>query len=280
MATSPLSAKSFPDWSSKAKEMAAEAKVLTGSKLEQLVVRIQRHTGRPKDTCWRFVIQYGIKQKPEYRRWTDPEFELVREELVKGTVEQVAKKLNRTPKAIRNMLRRNQLSLRDIRCDLFSVESLATVLRVRKSEIVHWIERGWLEASIGDRGKRTFYIITPEALTKLYRQHQQDLLKRGIRNQALFEAYLQYCFSPKHTVGEQLLDVRKDKRERGAFAAAEAAGRDLEEEEDDRGEDDGNEGARLADLEEFDELSEEWIDHESHRVLDRSWLISAASKSR
>jgi len=257
MATSPLSAKSFPDWSSKAKEMAAEAKVLTGSKLEQLVVRIQRHTGRPKDTCWRFVIQYGIKQKPEYRRWTDPEFELVREELVKGTVEQVAKKLNRTPKAIRNMLRRNQLSLRDIRCDLFSVESLATVLRVRKSEIVHWIERGWLEASIGDRGKRTFYIITPEALTKLYRQHQQDLLKRGIRNQALFEAYLQYCFSPKHTVGEQLLDVRKDKRERGAFAAAEAAGRDLEEEEDDRGEDDGNEGARLADLEEFDELSED-----------------------
>ena len=28
-------------------------------------------------------------------------------------------------------------------------------------------------------------------------------------NQALFEAYLQYCFSPKHTVGEQLLDVRR-----------------------------------------------------------------------
>ena len=143
MATLPNSSESFPDWSTKAKEMAAEAKILTGSKLEQLVIRIQRHTGRPKDTCWRFVIQYGIKNKPEYRRWTDPEFDLVREELVKGTVEQVAKKLNRTPKAIRNMLRRNHLSLRDIRCDLFSVESLSTVLRVRKSEIVHWIEQGW-----------------------------------------------------------------------------------------------------------------------------------------
>jgi hypothetical protein len=257
MATLPNSAESFPDWSPKAKEMAAEAKVLAGSKLEQLVVRIQRHTGRPKDTCWRFVIQYGIKAKPEYRRWTDPEFELVREELVKGTVEQVAKKLNRTPKAIRNMLRRNQLSLRDIRCDLFSVESLATVLRVRKSEIVHWIEQGWLEASVGSRGKRHFYIITPEALTKLYKHHQHDLLKRGIRNQALFEAYLQYCFSPKHTVGEQLLDVRRDKRERAAFAAAEAAGHDLEEEEDHYEEDDENEGPSLADLEELEESSED-----------------------
>ena len=254
MATLTNSAESVPDWSPKAKQMAAEAKVLTGSKLEQLVVRIQRHTGRSKDTCWRFVIQYGIKEKPEYRRWTDPEFELVREELVKGTVEQVAKKLNRTPKAIRNMLRRNQLSLRDIRCDLFSVESLATVLRLRKSEIVHWIEQGWLEASVASRGKRHFYIITPEALTKLYKQHQQDLLKRGIRNQALFEAYLQYCFSPKHTIGEQLLDVRRDKREREAFAVVQAAGRDLEEDEEDHNEeDDENDGPSLADLEELDD---------------------------
>jgi hypothetical protein len=258
MATLPNSAGSFPDWSPKAKEMAAEAKVLSGSKLEQLVVRIQRHTGRSKDTCWRFVIQYGIKQKPEYRRWTDPEFDLVREELVKGTVEQVAKKLNRTPKAIRNMLRRNQLSLRDIRCDLFSVETLATVLRVRKSEIILWIEQGWLEASVSSRGKRRFYIITPEALMKLYKQHQQDLLKRGIRNQALFEAYLQYCFSPKHTIGEQLLDVRRDKRERAAFAVANAKDRDPGEEEDDEDDQDEQEhGPSLVDLQTLEESTED-----------------------
>src|SRR5260370_33780892 len=140
------------------------------------------------------------------------------------------------------MPRRNQLSLREIRCDLFSVESLATVLRVRKSEIVHWIEQGWLEATIGSRGKRHFYIITPEASTKLYKQHQPDLLRRGIRNQALFEACLQYCFYPKHTIGDQLLDVRRDKRERAAFAAANALdsdpGEDEEEDEDDQDEQD------------------------------------------
>src|SRR5260370_19722187 len=132
MTTVPISSGSFPGWSPKAKEMAAEAKVLSGNKLEQLVIRIQRHTGRPKDTCWRFVIQCGIKNKPEYRRWTDPEFDLVREELVKAMVEQVAGQLKRTPKASRNMLRRNHLSVRDIRWDRFSVERLATVRRDRR----------------------------------------------------------------------------------------------------------------------------------------------------
>jgi hypothetical protein len=46
----------------------------------------------------------------------------------------------------------------------------------------------------------------------------RDLLRR-IPNHSLFEAYVQYCFSPKHTTGEQLLEVRRDKREREAFAA-------------------------------------------------------------
>lgn len=208
-------------WSKEAYAMAAQAKVLSGNKLESLVVRIQRHTGRSKEACWRFVIQYGIKNKVDHRRWTDSEIETVREELVKRSVEEVAKKLNRTPRAVRNMLRRNDLSVRDIRCDLFSVESLAMALHVRKAEVVAWIERGWLEASVRDATKRRSYIITPEALNRLYKEHQRDLLKRGMRNLSLFEAYLQYCYSPKHTVGEQLLDVRRDKRERAAFAELE-----------------------------------------------------------
>ena len=205
-------------WSEAAFAMAAQAKVLSGNKLEQLVVRLQRHSGRSKEACWRFIIQHGLKGKVDHRRWTEAEVELVREELVKRSVEEVAKKLNRTPKAVRNMLRRNDLSVRDIRSDLFSVESLASALHVRKTEVVHWIGQHWLEASVDSRGKRRAYIITPEAVTKLYKDHQRDLLKRGLRNQSLFEAYVQYCFSPKHTVGEQLLDVRRDKREREAYA--------------------------------------------------------------
>lgn len=213
--------------------MALQAKVLSGNKLEQLVVRLQRHTGRTKEACWRFVIQQGLKGRVEHRRWTQADIDLVREELVKRPVEDIARKLNRSAKALRSMLVRNNLGIREIRCDRFSVESLARALRVRRSEVIFWIDQKWLDAVISERGKRRSFVITPEALTLLYKNHLPELLKRGNPSQTLFEAYLQYCYSPKHTVGEQLLDVRRDKRERAAFAALEGKDEndDLDEDE-------------------------------------------------
>lgn len=220
-------------WSTEALALAAQAKVLSGNKLEQLVVRLQRHTGRSREACWRFMIQYGIKGKVDHRRWTEEEIELVREELVKRSVEEIARKLNRTPMSIRSMLRRNCLHVREIRCDLFSVESLARALHVGKPEIHFWIKQGWLQAAINTQGRRPSYSITPEALMHVYKHHLADLLKRGIPNQSLFEAYVQYVHSPKHTVGEQLLEVRRDKRERAAFAAVQANGTPDEGDESD-----------------------------------------------
>lgn len=238
--------------------MAAQAKGLSGRMLEQLAMRIQRHTGRRRESCWRLIIQYGIKGRLEYRRWTEPEFDRMREELVKCSVEEVAKKLQRTPGAIRNMLRRNHLSVRDIRCDLFSVESLAAALHVRKAEVIFWIQQRWLDATISERGNRSFYTITPEALKDLYKRHRCDLMQRGMRNLALFEAYVDYCFVPKHTVGEQLLDVRRDKKERAAFAATRGESPDEEDDDDDDGEENAEELDRrfrveMADQEPGDE---------------------------
>ncbi len=249
MATLPKVPVRSREWSAEAMAMAAQAKVLSGNKLEQLVVRLQRHSGQPREACWRLIIQYGIKGKPDYRRWTELEFEMVREELVKGSIDEVAKKVNRSPKAIRNMLRRNNLSVREIRCDLFSVESLAAVFHVRKTEVVSWIEKEWLQATVADRGKRRSYVIAPEALANLYKHHHADLMKRGISNLGLFEAYVQYCFSPKHTVGEQLLDVRRDKRERAAFATAQNGVADAHEGEED--DDEGDEEFYRVDLAEI-----------------------------
>ena len=88
--------------------------------------------------------------------------------------------------------------------------------------------------------------ITPESLMSLYKHHHADVLKRGIPNQALFEAYVQYCFSPKHTVGEQLLDVRRDKRERAAYAAAVGDGVSSYEEEDESNDDDQDDDQRYG----------------------------------
>jgi hypothetical protein len=128
-----------------------------------------------------------------------------------------------------------------------------------KAEVVFWIEQGWLQASIACRGKRRSYIITPESLMSLYKQHHGDVLKRGIPNQALFEAYVQYCFSPKHTVGEQLLEVRRDKRERAAYAAVESKGPDPEsdEEEGEEEEDADVEGSYRGDMEGSNRISED-----------------------
>lgn len=223
-----------PRWSTEARALAAQAKVLSGNKLEQLVVRIQRHSGHSREACWRFVIQNGIKARVDYRRWSEEEIETVREELVRHSVEEVARSLGRTTKSVRGMLQRNQLLVREIRCDLFSLESLARALRMRKTEVLSWIEKGWLQAAVHTQGKRRSYSVTPEALAHVYKHHLADLLKRGIPNQSLFEAYVQYVHSPKHTVGEQLLEVRRDKRERAAFALAEESRHEdsLEEEEE------------------------------------------------
>lgn len=220
MAAARMVSRLLPNWSSDAVALAKQAKVLSGIKLAQLVRRIQRQTGRTSEECWRFVIKNGIKEEFDHRRWSSEELDEARELLTKFSVAEVAKKLNRSAKALRNALQRRKFSVREIRCDCFSLGSLAHALRVRPSEVRNWIEQGWLQAStITNECGRTTYQITPEALSDLYKHHLADLIKRRIPNHSLFEAYVQYCFSPKHTTGSQLLEVRRDKREREAFAA-------------------------------------------------------------
>lgn len=246
------SSKTALDWTPEAYTMAKQARVLCGDKLEELVVRLQRHSGRKKDQCWRFIIQNGLKRNTDHRRCSDEEFDDLREELVQNSVEDVARKHHRTPQAIRSLLRRRHLKLRDIRCDLFSIESLSAALRIRKNEIHFWIDQGWLQARVELRGTRRTYTITPESLNQMFKRHLSDLLARGAPNLSLFEAYVQYCFSPKHTLGTQLLSVRRDKKERASYDAShhKTDSEDLEEdheEEDDR---------YVLDLEDDDELAE------------------------
>ena len=227
-------------WSPEVFALAKQAKVLSGIKLAQLVRRIQRQTGHTNQECWRFVIKNGITEQSDYRRWSSEELENARELLAKYSVEEVAKRLNRSPRALRNALQRRKLSVREIRCDCFSLGSLAHALHVRPTEVRYWIEQGWLQASrVIERSGRISYRIMPEALNDLYRRHLPDLLARRLPNHSLFEAYVQYCFSPKHTTGTQLLDVRRDKREREAFRAlhnrAAAEPNDEEQDGDDLG---------------------------------------------
>lgn len=227
-------AKVYPGWGAEALALAQQARSTSGDKLEPLVRRLQRNTGHSKEACWRFIIRHGLKGSDEHRRWTAEEVETAREELTKHSVEEVARKLKRTPKALRCALQRNDLKVRDIRCDCFSVETIARLLHVRKDEVLRWITEGWLPATTRTRGTKKTYSITPDAFAHLYKKHLHDLLAtRRISNLSLFEAFYQYLYMPKHTVGEQLLDVRRDKRERAAYDTAAREGETIQEDDDD-----------------------------------------------
>jgi hypothetical protein len=230
--TTELNRDAAPAWSEEARAIARQARVLSGDKLDQLIRRLQRHSGRSRESCWRFVMQTGLKIRDEHRRWTDDEIDALREHLATHTVAETAKMLGRSVKAVRCALERNDLKIREIRCDMMSIDSLARILHVRKTEIQSWIDKGWLEATVQAHGKRASYVVTPEAFRAFYTRHLNELIaQKRIPSVALFEAFYNYCFVPKHTIGTQLLTVRRDKRERAAFIAVQN-GAESEEEED------------------------------------------------
>src|ERR1035437_7100422 len=68
-------------WGPDSRSLALQAQVLSGQKLDQLVRRLQRQTGRSREACWRFVLQFGLKSRDEHRRWTEEELESLRETL-------------------------------------------------------------------------------------------------------------------------------------------------------------------------------------------------------
>jgi hypothetical protein len=93
-------------------------------------------------------------------------------------------------------------------------------MHVRKSEIVFWIDQGWLEVTKEGQGKTVAHLISPEALQRCLREHLQDLQKLNIRSSTILAVFNQFCYVPKHTVGEQLLQVREAKREQAAYESA------------------------------------------------------------
>jgi hypothetical protein len=70
------------------------------------------------------------------------------------------------------------------------------------------------------QGRIVAYLISPEALQRCLREHLQDLQKRNISSSTILAVFNQFCYVPKHTVREQLLQVREAKREQAAYESA------------------------------------------------------------
>jgi hypothetical protein len=139
------------------------------------------------------LIHRCAQEQPRRRSWTGEEIDQVRELLIANPVETVASKIGRSTSSVRQLCGRLGIRVRELRCDLFSVNSLAAAMHVRKAEIRCWIEQGWLEAVRKDR---------------------------NIRSATILAVFNQFCYVPKHTVGEQLLQVREAKREQAAYESA------------------------------------------------------------
>jgi hypothetical protein len=208
-------------WPAEAHELAKQARSTNALKLEPLVRKLQRTTGRRKRDCVNFILRQ-LEKAPRPGAWTDDEIGQVRELVLSLSVEDVARKIGRSPDAVRCICKRRGLRLRELRCDFFSIHSLAVQMHVRKREIYYWIEQGWLEASRIEQSNSVSYKISPDALQKCLRTHLDELQKRNIRSAAILSVFREYCYTPKHTIGEQLLQVREAKREQEAYESANA----------------------------------------------------------
>jgi hypothetical protein len=206
-------------WSSEACALAQQARSLNFLKIEPLIQKLQQISGRSRRDCV-ILIHRCVQQKPLRRSWTEEEIDQVRELLVANPIEVVARKIGRSTSSVKHICSRQGIRIKEIRCDLFSINSLAAAMHVRKAEIVFWIDQGWLEVTKEGQGRTVAYLISPEALQRCLREHLQDLQKRNIRSSTILAVFNQFCYVPKHTVGEQLLQVREAKREQAAYDSA------------------------------------------------------------
>ena len=200
-------------WSDEAHELARQAKSANILKLAPMIRKLQRISGHRKRECINFILSH-MDEKSRLTNWTDNDIDGVRELAPALTTEEIAKKIGRTAESIRCMCKRNGIRLREIRCDVFSISFVAAILHVRHRDVRFWIDQGWLEANITYTDRRKHYQISPEALQKCLRIHKDKL---RILSLNAFRAYCDYCYVPKHTIGEQLLQVRQAKREQTAF---------------------------------------------------------------
>ena len=133
-------------WSSEACALAQQARSLNFLKIEPLIQKLQQISGRSRRDCV-ILIHRCVQQKPLRRSWTEEEIDQVRELLVANPVDVVARKIGRSTSSVKHLCDSRGIRIKELRCDLFSINSLAAAMHVRKAEIVFWIDQGWLEVT-------------------------------------------------------------------------------------------------------------------------------------
>jgi hypothetical protein len=195
-----------------------EAKVLIASYLKSnnsygrkravtgLATSLIALTGYPRDACLRFIHRQGVTQKRAWRPWTKPEQQRLLNLMETCPVDEAAKIMQRSPRAIRSMLHRlGETSQRGR--DWFTPYSLAEALHVRVEEVQRWIANGWLKCRTVETTGLKKRIIEADDFSDFVKQHGPAVVGRRLSADGLW--FVQnFVFPPKHA---HLLPLRKSK---------------------------------------------------------------------
>jgi hypothetical protein len=182
--------------------------------LKALVAKVAELSGNPRDACWRFVRQFGIREKQSYREWTIKEQQKLLDLIVSYPLHEVTVLLRRSPASIRSMLRRLGANGR-MGQDWFTKYTLAEALHIRAEEVRKWIERGWLKCRIVQTGRLKKEIIDAADFCVFCKYHRAEIVGRRLNSDRL--NFVQtFVFPPSHM---ELLPVREAKKEQAEYEA-------------------------------------------------------------
>jgi hypothetical protein len=182
--------------------------------LKSVIAKLVEVSGNPRDACWRFLRQAGIREKQSYREWTNKEQQKLLDAIVSHPLHEVSLLLRRSPASVRSMLRRLGANAR-MGQDWFTRYTLAEALHVRAELVQRWIERGWLKCRVVQTGRLKKEIIDAADFCEFCKRHRTEIVRRRLNPDRL--TFVQtFVFPPSHM---ELLAVREAKKERAEYEA-------------------------------------------------------------
>lgn len=180
--------------------------------LRFLITRLAEVSGNPRDACWRFARQLGVKGKRSYREWPERAQQRLLDLIAIQPLPEVAIAMRRSPGSIRSMLHRLGASAR-MGQDWFTKYTLAEALHIRADEVQRWISLGWLKCRVVHTGKLQREIIEADDFSEFCKAHSKEVVGRRL-NIGRLNFVKDFVFPPSHA---ELLPVRESKKERAAY---------------------------------------------------------------
>jgi hypothetical protein len=177
-----------------------------------LVTRLAEVSGNPRDACWRFARQSGVRGKRAYCQWPERAQQRLLDLIAIQPLPEVAIAMRRSPGSIRSMLYRLGASAR-MGQDWFTKYTLAEALHIRAEEVQRWISLGWLKCRLAQTGNLQREIIDADDFSEFCKGHSKEVVGRRLNIDRL-NFVKDFVFSPSHA---ELLPVRESKKERAAY---------------------------------------------------------------